>query len=312
MSELMTINTDDYGTMAKLTGIVDDGQTSKKTDSLNRLRIWHQPVMGQAEVNGRLTNVETVEGGMFRLEIIEGETSKFVYSKNITMRPFMQRFMYRRYIANKNPKPNEKKGSFHKTIMADSLKIDLKDNTGRFNCGKPSGYIEDFKALPVDMQNLIRDIKRVRVVFGVVTMVNPVDRNGKELDEVITPFIWEIDNKDAFKALGDQFAVFARQERVPLNHNIVFSDNIKNDLPNGSSYFTPQCKADLSVVHEIKPEDKELLGSFLAWVKNFNDYICKEWDEKAAERQEESIHVISEDEAELVEDFIEIESEVAE
>ena len=85
--------------------------------------------MGQAEVNGRLTNVETIEGGMFRLEIIEGDSSKFVYSKTVTMRPFMQRFMYRRYIANKNPKPNEPKGSFHRTIMADSLNIDLKDNT---------------------------------------------------------------------------------------------------------------------------------------------------------------------------------------
>jgi hypothetical protein len=46
-------------------------------------------------------------------------------------------------------------------------------------------------------------------------------------------------------------------------------------------------------------------------LKNFNDYICKEWDEKAQKRQEESANVISEDEVELVEDFIEIESEVA-
>jgi hypothetical protein len=276
MSELINVNAGNFAALAKLTGIADDGKTSKKTNTLNRLRIWHQPVMGQAEVNGRLTNVETIEGGMFRLEIIEGDSSKFVYSKTVTMRPFMQRFMYRRYIAN-----------------------------------KPSGYIEDFKALPPDMQDLIRQIKRVRVVFGVVTMDNPVDANGNELDEVTTPFIWEIDNKDAFKALGDELGVFARQERLPLMHNIVFSENIKNDLPNGSSYFTPKCKADMSVVHEVKPEDEELLGNFLEWVKNFNDYICKEWDDKAMKRQEESAKAVPEDEAELVEDFIEIESEVA-
>ena len=311
MSELTTINTGNYAAMAKMMGIVDDGKSNKKTNTLNRLRIWHQPVMGQAEVNGRLTNVETIEGGKFRLEIIDGETSQFAYSKTITMRPFMQRFMYRRYIANKNPKPNEPKGSFHRTIMSDTLNIDLKDNTGRFNCGKPSGYIEDFKALPTDMQDLIRQIKRVRVVFGVVTLDNPVDANGNQMSEVSTPFIWEIDNKDAYKAVGDQFGVFARQERLPLMHNILFFENVKNDLPNGSSFFTPKCKADTSVTHEIKPEDEELLVSFLEWVKNFNDYICKEWDEKATQRQEESVNAISEDEAELVEDFIEIESEVA-
>ena len=311
MSELTTINTGNYAAMAKMMGIVDDGKSNKKTNTLNRLRIWHQPVMGQAEVNGRLTNVETIEGGMFRLEIIDGDTSQFAYSKTITMRPFMQRFMYRRYIANKNPKPNEPKGSFHRTIMSDTLNIDLKDNTGRFNCGKPSGYIEDFKALPTDMQDLIRQIKRVRVVFGVVTLDNPVDANGNQMSEVSTPFIWEIDNKDAYKAVGDQFGVFARQERLPLMHNILFFENVKNDLPNGSSFFTPKCKADTSVTHEIKPEDEEHLVSFLEWVKNFNDYICKEWDEKATQRQEESVNAISEDEAELVEDFIEIESEVA-
>jgi hypothetical protein len=311
MSELTTINTGNYAAMAKMMGIVDDGKSNKKTNTLNRLRIWHQPVMGQAEVNGRLTNVETIEGGMFRLEIIDGDTSQFAYSKTITMRPFMQRFMYRRYIANKNPKPNEPKGSFHRTIMSDTLNIDLKDNTGRFNCGKPSGYIEDFKALPTDMQDLIRQIKRVRVVFGVVTLDNPVDANGNEMSEVSTPFIWEIDNKDAYKTVGDQFGVFARQERLPLMHNILFFENVKNDLPNGSSFFTPKCKADTSVTHEIKPEDEELLVGFLEWVKNFNDYICKEWDEKATQRQEESVIAISEDEAELVEDFIEIESEVA-
>ena len=58
-------------------------------------------------------------------------------------------------------------------------------------------------------------------------------------------------------------------------------------------------------------EDEELLGNFLEWVKNFNDYICKEWDDKAMKRQEESAKAVPEDEAELVEDFIEIESEVA-
>lgn len=312
MTELTTINAGNYAAMAKMMGIVDDGKSNKKTNTLNRLRIWHQPVMGQAEVNGRLTNVETIEGGMFRLEMIEGDTSQFVYSKTITMRPFMQRFMYRRYIANKNPAPNEPKGSFHRTIMSDTLNIDLKDNTGRFNCGKPSGYIEDFKALPPDMQDLIRQIKRVRVVFGIVTMDNPIDSNGNELSDVSTPFIWEIDNKDAYKTVGDQFGLFARQERLPLMHSILFFENIKNDLPNGSSFYTPKCKADMSIVHEIKKEDEELLTSFLEWVKNFNDYICKEWEEKAAQRQEESINSIPEDEVELVEDFIEIESEVAE
>ena len=48
----------------------------------------------------------------------------------------------------------------------------MKDNDGGFNCGKPSGWIEDFSSLPETMKELIRSIKRVRVLFGTVDMVN--------------------------------------------------------------------------------------------------------------------------------------------
>jgi|DEB0MinimDraft_4_1074332.scaffolds.fasta_scaffold21634_2 hypothetical protein len=305
MTELTTINTNNYAAMAKMMGMNDDAKSSKKSNTLNRLRIWHQPVMGQAEINGKLTNVEAIEGGTFRLEVINGDSSEYFYSKTITVRPFMQRFMYRRYVANLNAKANEPKGTFQRTIMSDSLSVDLKDNTGRFNCGKPTGYIEDFKALPPDMQDLIRQIKRVRVVFGVVTMDNAMDANGNPVDSFDTPFIWEIDNKDAFKSVGEQFGVFAKQERLPLQHNILFLECKKNDLPNGSSYYTPVCKADMSVTHEITDDDHDMFGNFLEWVKNYNDYVCKEWEAKSIKRHEE----MAEDDKDVVEDFIDIELE---
>jgi len=307
MNDLVTIHTDNYAAMNKLMGFAADGaKGTKKTSTLNRLRLWHQPVMGQAEINGKLTNVEVVEGGTYRLEVVEGENSTFYYSKNISVRPFMQRFQYRRYVANKNPKPNEPKGTFHRTIMDISLDDDLKDNTGKFNCGKPSGWIEDFKALPADMQDLIRQIKRVRVIFGIVTMKDAVDSQGKPVDNVTTPFIWEIDNKEAFKIIGEEFGKFTKLELVPPEHEIVFSDPKENKLPNGSSYFTPICKANLKASHEIEAEDHEQFGNFLAWVKNFNDYIYKEWDAKTSQRQEAAI---SEEDVDIVEDFIDIELE---
>ena len=52
-----------------------------------------------------------------------------------------------------------------KTVMADTINMDLKDNDGGFNCGKPAGYIEDFQCLPKNTKELIRQIKRVRVVL---------------------------------------------------------------------------------------------------------------------------------------------------
>ena len=174
MTELANINTDSYENLARAMGMATD-KPAKRSNTLNRLRIWHSPIMGKAEINGKLSNVEVVEGGCYRLEIVKEDSSTFLFSKNITIRPFMQRFMLKRYVANASAKGGEPKGSFHRTIMADSLNMDLKDNTGRFNCGKPSGYVQDFQALPKDMQDLIRQIKRVRVVFGTVTLDSPVD-----------------------------------------------------------------------------------------------------------------------------------------
>ena len=87
--------------------------------------------------------------------------------------------------------------------MTDDAKMesDLKDNDGGFNCGKPAGYIQDFKALPEKTQDLIKQIKRVRVVLGTVEMVNPVNEKGEPVKLDATSFIWEIDNRDAYKLL---------------------------------------------------------------------------------------------------------------
>jgi hypothetical protein len=66
--------------------------------------------------------------------------------------------------------------------MANDLNSDMKDNDGGFNCGKPAGYIEDFKALPEKTQELIRQIKRVRVMFGTVELHDVTDAQGNPVD----------------------------------------------------------------------------------------------------------------------------------
>ena len=102
--------------------------------------------MGEAEVNGKTKKVEVVEGGTYRLEIPDGPT---YYASKAVIRPFVQRFMYKRFVKGNDSTPNR----YIKTVMADNLNIDLKDNDGGFNCGKPAGYIQDFKALPESMQD---------------------------------------------------------------------------------------------------------------------------------------------------------------
>ena len=46
MNEVVTISTDNYATMAKAMG-VPTMSSDKKTNVLNRFRLWHQPTMGK-------------------------------------------------------------------------------------------------------------------------------------------------------------------------------------------------------------------------------------------------------------------------
>jgi hypothetical protein len=292
MTQLTTIDTNNYEAMAKVMGIANEARTSSKSSSLARMRIHHSPIMGTAEVNGKNVNVEVVEGGQYKLEIPDGPT---YYASSVKIRPFMQRFMYKRFIQGGANSPNR----FIKSVMADTLNIDLKDNDGGFNCGKPAGYIKDFKALPQKTQDLIKQIKRVRVVLGTVDMLNATDEKGESVELEITPFIWEIDNRDAFKEIGSSFETLAKMQRLPVQH-IITANTEERKIATGASYFVPIASLDLTNTLESTKEDQVLFSDFLAWIDNYNNYIVNSWSEKANSRLEDG-------DAEVLDDIIDIE-----
>ena len=289
----VAINTN-FSDMAKLMGMSVDNQQSEKASTLARLRISHSPIMGEADVNGKTKKVEVVEGGTYRLEIPDGPT---YYASKAIIRPFVQRFMYKRFVKGNDNTANR----YIKTVMADNLNIDLKDNDGGFNCGKPAGYIQDFKALPESMQDLIKQIKRVRVVFGTVELVDPVDASGKAVEVAAqTPFIWEVENRDAFKSIGTIFTKLGKMRRLPPQHTFT-ATTAEQSLPNGNSFYLPETALDLQTTLELDDATQETLGNFLAWVTNYNQYISNAWDENA--------HKHDDVDKEGVEEFIDITEE---
>ena len=305
MSDLVTISTDNYAVMAKAMGIAGATVGTKTSNNLNRLRIWHSPIMGEEKIGNKLKKVEVVEGGVYRLELVDDDTSTYYYAKTARVRPFMQRYMLKRYESFSNVKDGDPKGTFHKTIMSDNLNTDLKDNKGHFNCGKPAGYIKDFKALPVEMQDLIKQTKRVRVVFGTIKLNNPTDDKGSEVELDEVPFIWEVDNRDAYKTIGDQFNIYAKKEKLPLNHYIMLKPSKENPMQNGSSFYTPIALVDLSSTIGIGEEDHKTFSSFLDWIKNYNDGVCAAWENIVQERQSE----VSSEDMDTVDNFVDVELE---
>ena len=289
-NQVATLNTGNFAEMAKAMGMSQDmGADNKaKSSTLPRLRIWNQPVMGQVEVRGKMKNMEVIPAGMYRLQLPD---DTYVYAEGVKLRVFVQRFMYKRYDSNNN--------LYIKTLMADDLNGDLKDNTGGLNCGKPAGYIKDFQALPEDTKTLIKQIKRVRVILGEVELVNPVDGEGNEVDTEVHPFIWEIDNRDAFKTMGEPFTQMAKQRRLPVQHWITCGTE-ERSIPTGAKFYLPTAGIDLSESVDLTDGDQTKFADFIEWINNYNEYIVNAWNEKRTEKME------AEDES-LVEDFIDIE-----
>jgi len=291
--ELTTIDTNNYAAMAKAMGIANEGSNErKKASTLARLRINHAPVMGEAEVKGKKVNMEVVAGGTYKLEVPDGPT---YYAESIKIRPFIQRFMYKRFVRGMGDQANR----YVKTVMADNLNIDLKDNDGGFNCGKPAGFIQDFKSLPEKTQELIKQIKRVRVVLGTVELVNATDASGNEVSVEETPFIWEIDNRDAFKNVGTAFTKLAKMKRLPVQH-VITATTEERTIPTGAVFYLPVVALDVSKTIELTQKEQEMFTDFMQWVQNYNEYIINAWQEKATMHDDE-------DDISIVEGLSEIE-----
>tara|TARA_R100000234_G_scaffold103881_1_gene73498 strand:- start:606 stop:1514 length:909 start_codon:yes stop_codon:yes gene_type:complete len=300
MSELVTINTENYATMAKAMGL-PISSSSKKSNSLNRFRVWHSPILNDESV--------LVKGGMYRLEVV-GDTPTYYFAEKAKFRPFVQRLLYKRFVKNSSAKAGDKQGDYIKTIMADTLNIDLKDEAGTFNCGKPTGYVEDYQSLPEDTKNLIKATKRNRAVFGTVELINPVKAIDGEQVKDLGKFhaLWEIDNKDAFKSMGATFSKFAKMESLPLQYIINLDGTTGHKANNGQKWYTPNISLVTTEKIEISDEDHKTFGDFLDWIKIYNDGVVSRWDESVAQRQDE----ISDEDADTVEQFIDVELEANE
>ena len=287
MNQITTIDTNNFGEMAKAMGIANEVTSQKKQGIfLARLRINHSPILGSDTIK--------VKGGTYKLEIPDGET---YYASSIKVRPFMQRFMYKRFVRGMGDAPNR----YVKTLMSDDLNIDLKDNDGGFNCGKPAGYIKDFKALPEKMQELIKQIKRVRVVLGTVELSDAITVNGESADLGAVPFIWEIDNRDAFKIVGESFNSLAKMQRLPVQH-LITANTQERKLPNGNAFYLPVVSLDVSKTINISDKDQAMFADFMAWVDNYNSYIANAWAEKANSDMDD-------DDIDVVDDLVDIEIE---
>ena len=278
--------------LAELMGM--SNAPAKSTSALAEIKQVHQNVMGTKEVDGEAMEVAIVKAGAFSVTFPD---DTIYYSDKVTIRPFMQRFQFQRYDKHYQ-KPDGGEGRMLRTVMATSLNGDLKDNYGTFNCGRPSGYVKDFKALPQETQDLMRSVDRFKIVFGLCTLDKAKDADGKPVDVKEFPFLMRIKNRDSFKAMTDMFNQIQRKNRLPIQHLLHLGSEVKS-IPSGATYAV--LKPTLGKVVEITTDDQEVLNNFVEWVEAMNSITISKWEEHR--RPEE----LSDQEDEIASNIVEIE-----
>ena len=133
----------------------------------------------------------------------------------------------------------------------------------------------------------------MRVVLGTVELVSATDEKGNSVEVDTTPFIWEIDNRDAFKFVGDAFTKLAKMQRLPVQH-LITANTDERKLPNGNSFFLPVTTVNLTNIVDIEQSDQALFTDFMAWVQNYNEYIINAYAEKATEHNDDDDIAITE------------------
>ena len=156
--------------------------------------------------------------------------------------------------------------------------------------------------MPEATKELIKSIKRVRVVLGNVELINPKDAEGNPVELDTTSFIWEVENRDAFKTIGGVFTKLAKMKRLPVQHNVTLNTE-ERKLPNGNSFYLPLASLDVTNTVDLSQDDQEKFADFMSWVQNYNEYIINAYAEKSTSRNDKELDDLN------IDDIVDIEME---
>lgn len=285
MSTELSVVTDMGISMAEAMGISLGGTTV----SMPRLTIIHTPIMGTMDVGGKKVKTEVVPAGAYKYT---PNADTIIYCVNPEIRIFAMRQQWTRW--------DNDAEKMLRTVMANDLKGDLKDNRGGFNIGRPGGYIADFNDLPNDQKEIIRAVKRTKNVFGMVTLHDALDENGEPIEgyDAPVPFSMDLKNTDSIKALDAAIKVIGRKNLLPIQHTLVMGGE-ERKLPTGNTFAVSTFGAGANT--GLLPGDDDTLRNFFEYIEYMNTKVLEAWADANTDSG------LSSDEVDLVNQFVNVE-----
>jgi hypothetical protein len=167
-----------------------------------------------------------------------------------------------------------------KSVMTTSLNGDLQDSVGGFNLGRPSGYVEDWNALPEATKDLMRTVKRVKIFMGLLTVKSPIDEHGEPISKeyVDLPFVMDVKNRDSLKNLDGALKTVQRANLLPIMSNLELAGQ-EGSIPTGATFGYITAKAGDKV--ELTEADNQTLKDFLGFIEYGNGKILDLYNERS-------------------------------
>lgn len=255
MSTELAVATERGKSMAELMGVSTE-PTQSATPNFARVSLLSSSIMG---TNEKGKKEEIVPTGSFALNLGEETT----YAQSVVVRIFATRERWQRW--------NHDTGKMEKTVLANSvLKGDYKDNLGGTNLGRQPGFIEDYQSLPQH----IKDVNRIKVIFGTITLIDPISADGRAKTGLPSdiPFVFDLKNTPSVKSIQGVLNGMAKNNLLPPMQKIRLDGYEASNDKNSWG----QISAILDEPMSLQDSDNETLKNFLEVIELQNAKILED------------------------------------
>lgn len=291
MSVELTVAADRGKSLAELMGV---SETSSKQSgpSIARVNLVSTAIKGEIDVGGKKIKTDVIPVGSYKITMGDD----VVYAESISVRIVAQRQQWQRW--------NSTTDEMEKSVMGNTVNGDMQDSVGGFNLGRPSGYVEDFNALPEATKDIMRSVKRVKLFMGLLTINEPMDKTGAAIS-TLTPkydnlaFVMDVKNRDSMKSLEGALAILGRRNLLPIMSTLNLTGK-EESIPTGATYGVITAAVGEQV--ELSATDNDTLTDFLGFIEYSNGKIMDLHHER-------SNRSMSTEDAELVGSIIDVDAD---
>ena len=140
-------------------------------------------------------------------------------------------------------------------------------------------------------------------MIGTLSAGSVLNADGNDVMEIgDLPFIWEVDNRDAFKIMGEPISKIGSRKHLPVQYKIQLGSE-QRKLPNGNAYYLPTATLQDEVL-EVEDSTQDHFSDFMQWIENYNSYIFNAWNDKAKPEE------LSKSDKDVVSELVDVDDEV--